>query len=315
MTTGAPPELELDAKRNSRRRTQGEVLEIVGRASSEREIPVYLVGGAVRDLLLKCESNDIDVALETTPEGFRRLASDLAATSGFSLVARHDRFGTATLDTPFGHRLDLATARRERYPEPASLPVVESGVAIEEDLSRRDFTIHAMARRVGPNGRLGPLVDLYGGQADLEKKVLRLLHPDSLADDPTRAIRAARYGARLGFRLETAFPKRLEVSRARGAFDAISGDRLRRALEELLHEPTYSRAITCLVRLGVLDDVVIGWGSHVPPRAAMAALPSGVPVAERWAALLALAPAALRRSIADRLNFSRKLRRETESQA
>ena len=315
MVTEPPPELELDAKGTSTRRAQRELLKILGRVSAAREIPVHLVGGAVRDLLLKCGSNDIDVALEATPEGFRKLAAELGATSGFSLVARHDRFGTATLSTPFGQRLDLATARRERYPGPASLPVVEPGVSIEEDLSRRDFTIHAMARRVGPNGRLGPLLDLYGGKSDLEKKVLRLLHSGSLADDPTRAIRAARYGARLGFRLESAFSKHLQISRRCGAFRAISGDRLRRAIEELLHEPTFPRAIACMVRHGVFDDVVMGWGSHVPPRTTLAALPSGMPLAEKWAALMAPAPTALRRSIADRLNFSRRLRRETESRA
>lgn len=295
--------------------SQRRTLEVVGRLAAGHSIPVHLVGGAVRDLLLKRESKDIDVALEASTEGFRRLAGELAMTPGFSLVVRHDRFGTATFVAPLGHRLDLATARRERYPAPAALPVVEGGVPIEEDLSRRDFTIHAMARQIGPTGRLGPLVDLHGGQADLAKRVLRLLHPDSLADDPTRAIRAARYSTRLGFRLESSFAKFLETSRLRGAFQAISGDRLRRALDELLREPEYPDAIACLVRHGIFDDVVVGWGSQIPSRSFLSGLTPGTSVEEKWAALLSVAPTATRRSIAERLNFPRKLRRAIGSES
>ncbi|MEO6324965.1 MAG: hypothetical protein ABIT01_13820, partial [Thermoanaerobaculia bacterium] len=185
----------------------------------------------------------------------------------------------------------------------------------EQDLARRDFTIHAMARRIGPTGRLGGLLDLYGGRADLEKKKMRLLHEASLADDPTRAIRAARYAARLGFQIEGSFPERLAAARSTGAFRSISGDRLRRALEELLHEARFPEAVASLVRHGVLDAIVGGWGGGAPGRAELAALPKEIGMEEKWTRLLAGAPPELRRSVAARLNFSHKLRRLTEGPA
>src|SRR5690606_25329122 len=118
------------------------------------------------------------------------LAARLGATT-----AEHERFGTAKVVLE-GHEVDLAGARRETYPEPGALPVVEPADSIEQDLARRDFTINAMALSLDDPAEP---IDPHGGAADLDAGLLRVLHPGSFADDPTRALRAARYAARFGF--------------------------------------------------------------------------------------------------------------------
>src|SRR6187200_3214815 len=162
-------------------------LEAVRQAAED---PVYLVGGAVRDLLLGRGSSDIDLVVVGD-------AGKLAARLGAETV-EHERFATAKVELD-GHEVDIATARTEAYPSPGALPVVEPADSIEADLGRRDFTINAMA--VPLSGGDG-LIDPHGGRADLENGLLRVLHARSFEDDPTRAIRAARYAARLGLRLE-----------------------------------------------------------------------------------------------------------------
>ena len=152
--------------------------------------PVYLVGGAVRDLILGRGRADIDIVVEGD-------AAELASRLGADVVS-HERFATAKVSLD-GHEVDIATARTESYPKPGALPVVEPAAQIEADLARRDFTINAMAIPLG----VGPdLIDPHGGQADLAAGLLRVLHHGSFLDDPTRALRAARYAARFDFELE-----------------------------------------------------------------------------------------------------------------
>jgi tRNA nucleotidyltransferase (CCA-adding enzyme) len=153
--------------------------------------PVYLVGGAVRDLLLGRGRADIDLVVEGD-------AAALAERLGAE-VTSHERFGTAKVKLN-GHEIDIAGARSESYPQPGALPVVVGGAELADDLRRRDFTINAMA--IPLQGQPG-LIDPHGGEADLAMRQLRVLHDDSFLDDPTRALRAARYAARFGFGLET----------------------------------------------------------------------------------------------------------------
>jgi tRNA nucleotidyltransferase (CCA-adding enzyme) len=152
--------------------------------------PVYLVGGAVRDLLLGRGRADIDIVVVGDAAG---LASGLGGE-----VFEHERFGTVKVKLS-GHEVDIAGARSESYPHPGALPVVEPSRSIEDDLRRRDFTINAMAIPLHGEPRL---IDPHGGEADLATRQLRVLHDGSFVDDPTRALRAARYAARFGFELE-----------------------------------------------------------------------------------------------------------------
>jgi tRNA nucleotidyltransferase (CCA-adding enzyme) len=162
-------------------------LEAIRAAATE---PVYVVGGAVRDLLLSRGRADLDLVVEGDAEA-------LAARLGAEPVA-HERFGTAKVGLG-GHEVDIATARTETYAQPGALPEVRPATSIEADLGRRDFTVNAMAIALAEPARL---IDPLNGRDDLQAGVLRLLHPLSLHDDPTRAIRAARYAARLGFAAE-----------------------------------------------------------------------------------------------------------------
>lgn len=268
---------------------------------------IHLVGGAVRDALLGRAPVDLDVAVEGPLAALPPLCRALRD-RGWAQEALHERFGTATLRAPTGEKVDLAVTREETYPHPGSLPLVRPGAPIARDLARRDFTIHAMALPVGPRGAVGSLLDPFGGREDLRRGRLRLLHEGSLADDPTRAFRAARYAARLGLELDAGFPGALRRSVEAGAFARISGDRLRRALHELLSEENRSVALALLVRLGVPSAVVGGWEVDAET---VRDLGRATGADSAWARLLSGSAPEVRERIAARLAFSRALRRAT----
>jgi len=209
-------------------------LEVVRR---EAEEPVYLVGGAVRDLLLGRPRADVDLVVVGD-------ATALTARLG-GAAAEHERFGTAKVELE-GHVVDIAGARTETYPEPGALPVVAPAESIEVDLRRRDFAINAMAIPLTEEPRV---VDPYGGRADLERRLLRVLHPRSFADDPTRAIRAARYAARFNFDLEP----ETEALLRNADLTTVSADRRRTELERLAGEGSACRGYELLSGWGLVD--------------------------------------------------------------
>jgi tRNA nucleotidyltransferase (CCA-adding enzyme) len=209
-------------------------LEIV---RERAEGPVYLVGGAVRDLLLGRPGADVDLVVEGD-------AAALAERLG-GAATEHERFGTVKAEVE-GHEIDIATARTETYPEPGSLPLVAPAEGIEADLGRRDFTINAMAIPLAGEARL---IDPFGGEADLGRGLLRILHPRSFEDDPTRAIRAARYAARFDFALE---PETEELLRA-ADLSTVSADRRRAELERLAAEGTACRGYELLSDWGLIE--------------------------------------------------------------
>lgn len=198
--------------------------------------PVYVVGGAVRDLLLGRGRADLDLVVEGD-------AFALAARLGAGPV-EHERFGTAKVELG-EHELDIAAARSETYATPGALPEV-APAALAKDLGRRDFSVNAMAI---PLAGEPVLIDLHGGQADLEAGLLRVLHPGSFGDDPTRALRAARYAARLGFGLEP------ETERLLRATDlgTVSADRRRAELLRLAGEADAVRGFELLVGWGLVS--------------------------------------------------------------
>ena len=203
---------------------------------------LYLVGGPVRDLLLHRPSADLDLVTEGDVE---LLARRIAGAIGSKAVV-HRRFGTATIEWD-GQRLDLATARKESYARPGALPSVSPGT-IEEDLWRRDFTVNAMA--LGLSGRHeGRLLDPCNGMADLSKGLVRILHPGSFEDDPTRIFRAVRYEQRLGFSLEAVTIRKLTDALDAGTLATVSADRLRREMALILEE---ERPVHTLLRAGEL---------------------------------------------------------------
>jgi tRNA nucleotidyltransferase (CCA-adding enzyme) len=241
--------------------------------------PVYLVGGAVRDLLLGRPRADVDLVVEGD-------AAALAERLGGADV-EHERFGTAKVEVE-GHEVDVASARTETYPEPGALPVVGPAEGIEQDLARRDFTINAIAIPLQGEPRL---IDPYAGQGDLERGLLRVLHDRSFLDDPTRAIRAARYASRFGLRLE---PETEDLLR-QADLTAVSADRRRAELERLAAEANACEGFELLAEWGLIDlraggiglmeavDALLGtphWAETVPRERALVAAALGPPGAE-----------------------------------
>ena len=217
-----------------------------GEKASKLGQEVYLVGGAVRDLLLGRANFDLDLVVEGDAI---RLAQELAKDSQAKLTV-HTPFGTAKLSYS-NFSLDLATARRETYSQPGALPTVQPG-SLTDDLCRRDFSINAMALCLAPQ-RFGELVDLYNGKDDLENRLIRVLHPNSFIDDATRILRGLRYEQRLGFTLE---PETAELLRRDAAMlDTISGDRIRHELELILKEDCPERVLRRADELGVLSEL------------------------------------------------------------
>lgn len=198
---------------------------------------VYLVGGAVRDLLLDRGRSDIDLVVIGD-------ATELAASLGADPV-EHERFATAKVKLD-GHEIDIATARTESYAAPGALPDVEPAVDIEDDLSRRDFTINSMALPLSGDTKL---IDPHNGLADLEAGLLRILHSGSFEDDPTRALRAARYAARFGFSLEP----ETEALLRKADLGTVSADRRDAELLRLAAEPEAVRGFTLLSEWGLVE--------------------------------------------------------------
>ena len=216
-------------------------------AATAGAMPLYLVGGTVRDLLLGAGVKDVDLVVEgESAESFgMRLQARLGGT-----LSCHVDFGTCTLALDGGVMLDLATAREETYARPGVLPAVTPS-SLRKDLARRDFSVNALALRLQPLPH--QLIDPFGGAADLEARQLRVLHPLSFVEDPTRILRGARLAGRLGFRFE-----RGTLAQANAALDPrflgnVSRSRLRAELELTLDEPRVAPALTVLTELHALE--------------------------------------------------------------
>jgi tRNA nucleotidyltransferase (CCA-adding enzyme) len=222
-----------------------EVLGSLGRLAGAHGMRAFLVGGIVRDVLRGdvLERADLDVVVEG--DGLA-LARALGEEQGASVI-EHGRFLTASIRRPSGERIDVATARSERYESAGALPRVMPA-SIRADLARRDFTINAMAVEV--SGGDMRLIDPHGGRADLGRRRLRILHPLSFVDDPTRIFRGARYAARLGLVYEgwtaacQAFALRLS------AYPALSGQRIAAELDRILAEARPEAALRRLATAG-----------------------------------------------------------------
>ena len=210
--------------------------------------PVYLVGGAVRDLLLGKPVIDVDLAVEGDgPRTARELALRLDGQ-----VSPHERFGTATVRAGT-LSFDIAATRSETYPEPGALPEVRPA-GLVDDLSRRDFAINAMAAGLQAD-ELGHLHDPHDGCGDLAARVVRVLHDRSFVDDPTRLLRAVRYEVRLDFRMDESTQELAKEGARRGAPATVSGQRIRDELLDLLAEHAAPRGVTRLAELGLLESL------------------------------------------------------------
>lgn len=255
-----------------------ELLTNAALAAQTRGWHLYLVGGAVRDLLLAESSatalilNDIDLVVD----GFHKtadvgagveLAKMLRSLYPKSRLEIHGAFQTAALlwhkDPIFDSLwVDIATSRTEFYPYPAANPEVEAS-SIRQDLYRRDFSINAMALRL-TSGRTGELLDFFGGLLDLKAKQIRVLHANSFIEDPTRIYRAARFATRLGFTIEQQSQAYIRYAIASGVYDRTTSEnsqapalqgRLKTELKYILEAPNGKSALKLLDSLDALQCI------------------------------------------------------------
>jgi tRNA nucleotidyltransferase (CCA-adding enzyme) len=215
---------------------------------------VYAVGGCVRDWVLGAiGAADLDVAVEG--DGIALARRVARALQGSVLV--HPQFGTATLLHAGGRRIDFAMCRKETYAQPAAYPKVTAG-SVRDDLFRRDFTMNAMAVSILP-ARFGELVDPFGGVADLRAGQLRILHPRSFLDDPSRILRGIRFAQRFGLRWEPATREALQHALSQGALTGLNRGRLQKELGRMSDEPDpaacFEQLAACLEKPPVLQRV------------------------------------------------------------
>lgn len=277
------------------------ILQLIGKEATDSNQRVYVVGGFVRDLLLKIPSTELELQANQTDE-HSKFDLDIVIEGDAILFAHHiqrkfggkvvihRQFGTAKWllshpempidrasllsaleqnnpDIQLPESLDFVTARTEFYTAPTVLPTVESS-SIKLDLHRRDFTINTLALCLNPN-RWGILLDFYGGVNDLHKRIIRVLHSISFIDDPTRILRAVRYEQRFNFLIEE---RTLELLHdARELLKRVTAARIRHELQRIFLETLPEHALLRLGELGVLSEIHPelprdGWISEIFPR-------------------------------------------------
>jgi tRNA nucleotidyltransferase (CCA-adding enzyme) len=249
------------------------LLRLVADEAAARGLPAYLVGGVPRDLLLGRKSLDFDIVVVGDAVA---LAGTLARKHGGRVTA-HTRFGTATIESRekrvesseqsgsslFSalYSLDFITARRETYTQPGALPDVIPST-IDDDLRRRDFTINTLAVRLD-GAHFGELYDPFNGAADIARGTLRVLHPASFLDDPTRMFRAVRYEQRYGFKIA---PETLAlIPAARLQIAKLSAERARHELDLMFGEQNVTSMLARLAELGLLKALenALPWGADL----------------------------------------------------
>ncbi|WP_375497659.1 CBS domain-containing protein [uncultured Nostoc sp.] len=255
-----------------------QLLTTASQEAEKRGWHLYLVGGAVRDLLLADATSgtlmikDIDLVVD----GFHKsadvgagveLAKALQQLYPTARLEIHGAFQTAAL---LWHKdpeldslwVDIATARTEFYPYPAANPEVEAS-SIRQDLYRRDFSINALALRL-TTPRAGELLDFFGGLLDLQARQIRVLHPNSFIEDPTRIYRGVRFAVRFGFQIEPQTEEFIRYAINSGVYDRTAQEnsktpalqtRLKTELKHILEAPYWKSALQLLDNLGALQCI------------------------------------------------------------
>ena len=228
---------------------QKEILSTAGNLASKEKLPVYVVGGYVRDMLLGRSSNDIDIMVEGDGIAF---AKKLALELGVGITVDYDKFGTALIPHP-ELEIEIASARKEEYESDSRKPKVTL-TTVEEDMSRRDFTINAIAASIIPDS-FGTLYDPFGGLKDLQKGlIITPLDPDeTFSDDPLRMLRAVRFAAQLQY--EVAATTLDSISRNIKRLEIVSWERIRDEVIKSLKTDKPSIAFYLMKDTGLLAHV------------------------------------------------------------
>lgn len=227
--------------------SQKRALDLVAEVAREKDCRPFLVGGPVRDLLLGRPPIDVDLTLE---DGSSTLARALARRVD-GRVRSFPQFLTYKVTADGLPEIDIATARKERYRTPGSLPAVTPG-KLRDDLLRRDFSINAIALDLLD----GSLHDPASGERDLQSRVIRILHERSFLDDPTRIFRAIRLASRLGFSVESDTIGLMGEAIAAGALESVSKERLWRELFLAMDEENAPAILIALSLQGALAPTI-----------------------------------------------------------
>ena len=233
---------------------QQSALEHVRQVAKARAMTVFLVGGAVRDLTSGSPIRDLDFAVQGNAT---KLKKELQKAGGV-VIGEDEPTQALYLTFPGGVRLAVESTLWATYPKPGK-PVYKAA-PILDDLHRRDFTANAMALSLN-DGSFGLLMDPMNGVADIENRELRLVSNYGFIDDPARMIRAARFGARLGFQMEEKTRQRYENAKAENAISALSTTLHHYELEEIFHEEDPLRVLKRLEAEGWAKVLFPAWTS------------------------------------------------------
>jgi tRNA nucleotidyltransferase (CCA-adding enzyme) len=191
---------------------------------------LYLTGGTIRDLITGFPIRDIDLSIQGNP---LKLQKELEK-AGISVQGVDEDLRTLTLLMPGNVRAEINLTRSETYDKPGTPPVI-SPATINEDLRRRDFTVNAMALSLNPGSR-GLLLDPFNGIADIDAKVLRVLHNYAFLEDPIRLLRAMRLSARFHWPLEERTQARYDSAKENSYIEYVGKRSIGSELEQLAHE-------------------------------------------------------------------------------
>jgi tRNA nucleotidyltransferase (CCA-adding enzyme) len=214
---------------------------------------VYLTGGAVRDLISGFPIRDLDFTVQGNPIKLQREFERAGGVIG----GVEDDTHTVYVTLPGGVRAEVSSARTERYEKTGKPPVVAPATIIE-DLRRRDFTVNAMALSLNPGSR-GLLMDPFNGAADIEAKLLRILHNYAFVEDPSRLIRATRFSARFHWPLEERTQARYESAKENNYIEYISNRAIGYELEQLAYEDDPLNVVRALEKEGWLKILSSHW--------------------------------------------------------
>lgn len=227
--------------------TEEKIISLVARSARELNLPVFLVGGHVRDKILQRPSKDIDFVV--VGSGVELAESVAAHFQPAASLAVYKNFGTALVKHE-DFVVEFVGARKESYRGDSRKPIVEDGT-LEDDLSRRDFTINALAVSLNDDD-YGMLYDAFDGIKDIEKKIIRTpLNPDiTFSDDPLRMMRAIRFATQLSFRIEPETWHSLVRNRER--IGIISAERITEEMNKIILSPKPSVGFDLLFKSGLL---------------------------------------------------------------
>lgn len=227
--------------------TPQDILDILKEYAEKEGVIIYLVGGYIRDRLLRRKSNDIDVVMEVDALSF---AKGFASQYHLPPPVFYGRFGTAMIEVS-GIKIEFATARKESYPDDSRKPFVEKST-MEDDLARRDFTINAIAQ----NLITGEIIDLFNGREDIKKKIIRTpVNPDrTFYDDPLRILRGIRFATKLRFEIEEETLKGMKKNASR--LSIVSIERIADEILKILEVKSPSKGFYLMDEVGILDIVL-----------------------------------------------------------